>query len=66
MYNLVTGSYEPERCEVKKMSMTKKGAMMKGARPGKSVMGMSIGDSVGRNTGKAAQVMPSKNKPRKG
>jgi hypothetical protein len=38
---------------------------MKGARPGKSVWGMSIGDKSGRNTGKASQVMPGKSKPHK-
>lgn len=45
-------------------SKTGKGSM-KGARGGKSVMGMSIGDKMGKNTGAASQVMPGKRKPSK-
>lgn len=49
---------------MRKMSGGHKGRM-KGARPAKSVIGMSIADGVGRNTGKPAQVMPSSRKPKK-
>lgn len=35
---------------------------LKGARPGKSVMNMSIGDGSGKNTGAASEVSPSSKK----